>query len=77
MTNNRGQLFVTRIDDDYGMTKHETMQKVFVSPPFAFLYLWVMQKEGYGDTNKYKLKQNCCCCKTQHTVAFCLSLGIA
>lgn len=44
----KGAIIVTRNDDDYGMTKHETNTKIIRIPAFAFLYLLGhAEKEGY------------------------------
>lgn len=44
----KGAIVVTRNDDDYGMTKHQTSTKIIRIPAFAFLYLLGhAEKEGY------------------------------
>lgn len=44
----KGAIIVTRNDDDYGKTKHNTSTKIIRIPAFAFLYLLGhAEKEGY------------------------------
>ncbi|WP_108671384.1 ATP-binding protein [Peribacillus acanthi] len=44
----KGAIVVTKNDDDYGITKHETHTSIIRIPAFAFLYLLGQaEKEGY------------------------------
>lgn len=44
----KGAIVVTKNDDDYGITKHETNTSIIRIPAFAFLYLLGQaEKEGY------------------------------
>ena len=48
----KGAIIVTRNDDDYGMTKHETITKIIRIPAFAFLYLL-----GHAEKERYEQLQ--------------------
>ncbi|WP_234410396.1 DUF4143 domain-containing protein [Caldalkalibacillus mannanilyticus] len=49
----KGAIIITKNDDDYGMTKHDTKTKIIRIPAFAFLYLLGhAEKEGYSELLK-------------------------
>jgi hypothetical protein len=46
----KGAIIVTKNDDDYGITKHDTITPIIRIPAFAFLYLLGnAEKEGYSN----------------------------
>jgi predicted AAA+ superfamily ATPase len=54
-TQTKGAIVVTKNDDDYGFTKHETKTSIIRIPAFAFLYLLGQaEKEGYEQWSSSK-----------------------